>query len=179
MKGKYIALPEGKARPKGDREEPLPKASIYADMAAMASYDKYIASLPIYERTGSLLELKEGEEFEAELAWHIHTSSYQGESDHYFDTEVEADKKYWEWANWNGNLQAHTDKPRQVLVPIPEKEKEERGVGQLYNGAYHIPLKNIDGHITVTGDAPPELIEALNKLAELAFKSVTPKPTNK
>jgi hypothetical protein len=59
--------------------------------------------------------------FEASEKWHVHTSSYQGESDHYFDTEAEADNKYWEWATWNGNLQAHTDKPRKVIVPVEQK----------------------------------------------------------
>jgi hypothetical protein len=62
--------------------------------------------------------------FEASEKWHVHTSSYQGESDHYFDTEAEADDKYWEWANWNGNLQAHTDKPRKFIVPQSEEKFE-------------------------------------------------------
>lgn len=58
-------------------------------------------------------------------------------------------------------------------------------IKQTYTGCYnyalnknekiHIPLKNIDGHITVSKTASPEVIEALNKMAELAYQSLTPK----
>jgi hypothetical protein len=79
-------------------------------------WENHLASLPKFPTSCDRVGW-----FEASEKWHVHTSSYQGESDHYFDTEAEADNKYWEWATWNGNLQAHTDKPRKVIVPVEQK----------------------------------------------------------
>lgn len=66
-----------------------------------------------------------GEWFEGEEKWHVHTSSYQGEGNHYFDTEREADKKYDEWSKYNGQLQCHTDKPRKVIVPDEANNRQQ------------------------------------------------------
>jgi len=55
-----------------------------------------------------------------EQEWVVKTSSYQGDGSSWFHSEKEAMEKYYEWYKYEGQLQAHTEKPKFVeKKPIP------------------------------------------------------------
>jgi hypothetical protein len=39
-------------------------------------------------------------------------------------------------------------------------------------GTMRVPLKNLEGSMTVSRDAGPEVIDAVNRMAELAYKNL-------
>ena len=97
----------------------------YTSEKMLEAYTEHIASLPIVAPLPEELNhLKDGEEVRGwRVKWHVNAQSYQGSTDHYFETEKQANEKYDEWSKWDGNLQAFTTKPRKVIVPVEQKDE--------------------------------------------------------
>lgn len=99
-------------------------------------YDKALYnynSRPHYECNDELKSmLKDGQRVgdnDFDLKWKVHTSSYQGDADHYFDTYREASYKYLEWSKYNGQLQCKTDEPVLLAIPKPEQKPNIAVIG--------------------------------------------------
>lgn len=60
-------------------------------------------------------EVKEEDFYEVE--WFVKTESYQGEGGRSFKTLKEAEKKFYEWSKYNGQLQSKTYEPVAIAIP--------------------------------------------------------------
>lgn len=117
----YIIIPGQKAVKPMMRK---PKCYPRCPCSESVEYNAHLLTLPTYSLHESLKDLPVNTELDkVREQWRVDTSSYQGSASHYFDSEIEAEKKFQEWYKYEGQLQAHTSKPVKVLVPIGEKEE--------------------------------------------------------
>jgi hypothetical protein len=105
-----------------------------------------------------------------EIKYFVKTTSYQGDGGGTFDTLREAEKKYNEWAKYDGQLKSKAYPPVRVAIPITQQVSEK-------GGGYYFKLFKFfsDQHdLTLLDSEIQDIIHAVNEFQSEEDKEPLP-----